>query len=115
MVLVSDLLDKGGYQLGLRYLLAQDMDVYVVHVLSPEERRPELAGDLRLIDCEDGDEAEVTVSDALLKRYQKTLAAFLDTARQFCLKRGILYLLAQSELPVEQIITGYLRERGLVR
>ena len=115
VVLVSDLLDKGGYQPGLRYLLAQDMDVYVVHVLSPEERQPDLSGDLRLIDCEDGDEAEVTVSDALLKRYQKTLAAFLDTARQFCLKRGILYLLAQSELPVEQIITGYLRERGLVR
>ena len=88
VVLVSDLLDKGGYEPALRYLLAQDMDIYVVHVLSPEERRPDLAGDLRLIDCEDGDQAEVTVSDALLKRYQKTLAAFIDAARQFCLEAG---------------------------
>ncbi|HEY2148041.1 MAG TPA: DUF58 domain-containing protein, partial [Pirellulales bacterium] len=55
LVLVSDLLDKQGYETALRYLVAREMDVYVVHVLSAEEIEPEIKGDLRLVDCEDGD------------------------------------------------------------
>ncbi len=115
MVLITDLMDKSGYEAALKYLVAQDMDIYVVHVLSAEELEPELQGDLRLIDCEDGDEAEITVSAPLLKRYQQTLAAFVDTAREFCTRRGMVYLLARNELPVEELVTGYLRTRGLVR
>ena len=115
VVLISDLMDKAGYEAALRYFLAQDMDVYVIHVLSAEELDPELQGDLQLIDCEDADVAEITVSAPLLKRYQQTLGAFIESAREFCTRRGILYLLARNEVPVEQLVTGYLRERGLVR
>ncbi len=115
VVLISDLMDKGGYEAGLRYFLAQEMDIYVIHVLSAEEMEPELQGDLELIDCEDGDKAEITVSGPLMKRYKQTLAAFLGSAREFCNRRGILYVLARNEQPVDQLITGYLRERGLVR
>jgi len=115
VVLISDLMDKGGYEAGLRYLLAQEMDVYVVHVLSAEELEPELQGDLDLIDCEDGDKAEITVSGPLMKRYKQTLGAFIESAREFCTRRGILYVLARNDVPVEQLVTGYLRERGLVR
>jgi uncharacterized protein (DUF58 family) len=115
VVLISDLMDKAGYEAALRYLMAQDMDVYVVHVLSAEELHPELQGDLRLIDCEDGDAAEITVSVPLINRYRRTLGAFIESAREFCTRRGILYMLAKNEVPVDQLVTGYLRERGLVR
>jgi len=70
---------------------------------------------LRLVDCEDGDEAEITVSAALLDRYRRTLAAFVNEAREFCTRRGIAYFMASNELPVEELITGYLSRRGLVR
>ncbi len=115
VVLISDLMDKGGYEPALRYLLSQDMDIYVIQVLSAEELDPAVQGDLRLIDCEDGDVAEISVSGPLLKRYKQTLAAFVDSARDFCTRRGMVYLLARNEVPVEKFITGYLRTRGLVR
>ncbi len=115
VVLISDLMDKGGYEPALRYLLAQDLDVYVIHVLSAEEIEPDLKGDLRLIDCEDRDVAEITVSGPLMKRYRRTLAAFVGSAREFCTRRGMLYVMARNDVPVEQLVTGYLRERGLVR
>ncbi|NUQ61778.1 MAG: DUF58 domain-containing protein [Pirellulales bacterium] len=115
VVLISDLMEKSGYEPALRYLLAQDMDIYVIHLLSVEEIEPELQGDLRLIDCEDGDVAEITVSGPLLTRYKQTLAAFINSAREFCTRRGMVYLPARNDVPVEQLITGYLRERGLVR
>ena len=62
VVIISDFLDKRGYEPALRYLLARNMDIYVIHVLSHEEVDPELVGDLRLVDAEDDDIAEITVS-----------------------------------------------------
>ena len=53
----------------------------MIHVLSAEEIEPEIKGDLRLVDCEDGDEAEITISAPLLARYRRTLAAFIDGAQ----------------------------------
>ncbi len=115
LVLITDLMDKSGYEAALRYLLAQDFDIYLIHLLSAEEYEPAVQGDLRLIDCEDGDVAEVTVTAPLLKRYKQTLHAFIEAARDFCSRRGILYFPARNDLPVERLISGYLRERGLVR
>jgi uncharacterized protein (DUF58 family) len=115
VVLISDLMDKTGYQAALRLLVAQQMDVYVLHLLSPEELNPEIAGDLKLVDSEDGDIAEVTVSRPLLDRYKQTLASFINGARDFCSRRGLVYLLANTENSVETLVGNYLRQRGLVR
>ncbi len=115
VVLISDLMDKRGYESALRLLLAQQFDIYVIHVLSPEELAPDIKGDLRLIDCEDDDVAEVTVSRPLLERYRRTLAAFIEGARDFCTRRGIVYLMTSTDRPVEQLVSRYLRQRGLVR
>lgn len=115
VVLISDLMDKHGYEDAFRYLVAQQMDAYVVHVLSAEEIDPAVKGDLRLVDCEDADVAEITVSAPLLNRYKRTLNAFVDGAREFCSRRGMSYLLANTQVPVEQLVTSYLRKRGLVR
>src|SRR5215203_264299 len=42
LVLISDLMDKEGYDKALRYLVAQQMDVYVLHVMCPEELDPQV-------------------------------------------------------------------------
>ena len=108
-------MDKSGYENALRYLLAQDLDVYLIHILSSAEIQPDVKGDLKLVDCEDADVAEITVSKPLLDRYQRTLAAFLENAREFCTRRGIHYLMANTDVPVDQLVSTYLRKRGLVR
>jgi uncharacterized protein (DUF58 family) len=115
VMLISDLLDKQGYEPALKYLSAQQMDVYVIHVLAPEEIEPQIEGDLALVDCEDADVAEITASAPLLERYRKTVATFLESARDYCTRRGISYIFARSDLPVQKLVANYLRERGLVR
>lgn len=115
LVLISDLMDKQGFEAPLRYLTSQQMDVYVIQTLSAEELDPELTGDLQLVDSEDGDVADVTASAPLLKRYQQTLNAFIGSVRDFCNRRGIVYLLANNQVPFEDLVTSYLRQRGLVR
>jgi uncharacterized protein (DUF58 family) len=115
VVFISDLMDKSGYEAALRYLMAREFDVYVIHILSQEEIDPDVKGDLRLVDCEDDDVAEITVSAPLIAKYKATLAAFVGGAQEFCNRRGMNYLLANNQTPVKDLIGSYLRRRGLVR
>ncbi len=115
VVLVSDLLDKSGYEDALRTLLARELDIYVVHVLSQEELDPDLSGDLRLIDAEDADVAEVTVTAGLLRRYKQTVENFRRVARTFCTRRGMAYLGVDNAAAVEDVVLRHLRQRGLVQ
>ncbi|HEY2882513.1 MAG TPA: DUF58 domain-containing protein [Pirellulales bacterium] len=115
LVLITDLMDKSGYETALKYLLSQQMDVYVIQVLSVEEIDPDIKGDLKLLDCEDSDIAEISVSAPLMARYKRTLNSFIDGARNFCNRRGMNYLMARNDIPVDQLVSGYLRKRGLVK
>lgn len=115
VVLISDLMDKSGYESALRMLVGKQMDVFVLQLLSPAEIDPELVGDLKLVDCEDSDETEISVSPFLIRRYQQTLASFIGQAKQFCAQRGIAYMMVRSDQGADELVGHYLRERGLVR
>ncbi|MEO0631499.1 MAG: DUF58 domain-containing protein, partial [Planctomycetota bacterium] len=115
MVLLSDMLIKEGYDTGLRLLVGRGYDLFVMQVLSPQELEPELAGDLRLKDLEDGDRADITVSAPLLKKYKQNLAAYTTRLREFCARRDITQMTVRSDTPMDTLILDYLRRRGLVR
>jgi len=115
VVLLSDLMDKQGFESALRMLVGRRMDVFVMHVLSPEELDPPLRGDRRLIDVEDGDAAEITVNAYAIEKYKQTVQSFVGSVKNFCNRRSIVYIPVGTETPVETIVTKYLRERGVVR
>src|ERR1700677_91652 len=115
VVVISDFLDKHGYQDALRYLLARNMDIFVINILSQEEVNPELVGDLQLVDWEDDETAEITISAPLLKRYKDTLNAFVGGLKEWCTQRGITYIFTSNQFPFDKLILNYLRKRGLVK
>ena len=115
MIVISDFLFKQGYDTALRRLLGRKCDLYVIQVLSPQELQPELTGDLKLIDIEDGDDAEITVSTALIKYYKKNIAAYCNELKQFCTTRGAQYALANSADSPESLVLNYLRRIGLLK
>lgn len=115
VLVLSDYLDKNGITDGLRYLSARNMDVCVIQVLAKEEVEPDIAGDLRLTDLEDGDQAEITVSAALLDRYRRTLDAFRASLSDQCNRRGMTFLTTSNRVPFEKLVLSVLRTRGLVR
>jgi uncharacterized protein (DUF58 family) len=114
VVLISDFLDEVGYEEALKYFL-RNYEVYCIHLLSPEERKPTLGGHLELIDAESGDPQEVTVTAALLEQYQKTVEAFCAGIRDWCTARGITYLPATTDQAVDLMLLSYLRSKGLLR
>jgi len=115
VIVLSDFLDKSGYAEGFRYLLSRNLDLYAVQVLSPEEIDPTLTGDLKLVDVEDEDVAEITISKPLLDRYRANLQAYCSELKDFCTRRGITYLFTNTRVPFDVLVLAYLRERGLLR
>ncbi|OAI38932.1 hypothetical protein AYO40_01460 [Planctomycetaceae bacterium SCGC AG-212-D15] len=115
VILLTDLMDKGGYEEALRYLVARQLDIYVIQILSREEIDPEIVGDLKLVDVEDEDVAEITVSGPLLKRYKQNLAAYRGGIHDFCTRRGISYLFTSNQVAFDKLVLSYLRTRGLVK
>jgi uncharacterized protein (DUF58 family) len=115
VLLLSDFMDKGGYEAGMRYLIGRRYDLYAIQMLSPEEIEPTLTGDLRLVDVEDEDMAEVTISRALINRYKQNLTAYCQQLRDFCARRGVTYMFTSTQVPFDQLVLSYLRKRGLLR
>ncbi|MFN4260719.1 MAG: DUF58 domain-containing protein [Gemmataceae bacterium] len=115
VILLSDFMDKGGYENALRYLVARQLDIYAIQILSEEEIEPNVVGDLRLVDVEDDDVAEITVSGPLLKRYKQNLEAYRAGLYEFCTRRGIAYLFTSNQVPFDRLVFSYLRKRGLVK
>lgn len=115
VIVLSDFLEKGGYETGMRYLLGRNYDIYALQVLSPEEIDPQLVGDLQLQDIEDDDLADITVSRALINRYKKNLEAYCEQFREYCAARGIHYLFTSTAVPFDQVVLSYFRRRGLIR
>jgi uncharacterized protein (DUF58 family) len=115
MVVLSDFLFKEGYDSGLRRLIGRQYDLYAIQVLCPQELSPDLSGELKLIDIEDADAAEITVSAALTKYYKRNVTAYCNELKDFCTSRGAVYVLANSADSVESLVLNYLRRIRLLR
>ena len=115
VILLTDLLDKSGYDAAIRLLVSRRMDVIVMHLIAPEEIDPPTEGDRRLIDVEDHEAIELTLTPLVRERYRQRVRAFSDRAKTFCSARGAVYIPVRTEVPVEEIVTKYLRHRGVVR
>lgn len=118
MIVLSDFLHKEGYETGLRYVAGRGYDVFAMQVLAPQEIDPlkhGMRGDLRLVDLEDEDEAEVTVNAAVLKGYRDRLDAWCGGLRDFCIRRSIMHSVVDTATDMDTLLLDYLRRRGLLR
>ena len=115
VILISDFMDERGYEDALKTFFSRNHEVYCIHLLSREERRPELVGHLELVDSETGERQEVTVGEALRKQYIQTLESFCGGLRDWTVGHGMAYLAATTEEPIDVMLLNYLRRRGLFR
>lgn len=114
-VVVSDFLDKRGYEGALKWLLRPEDRAVVVQVLSPQEIHPDIVGDLALQDSEDGELTEVSITAGLLKQYRQALGTLVGGLRAWCRARGVAYVFADTSVPVEQAVVSALRASGVMR
>jgi uncharacterized protein (DUF58 family) len=114
VVLVSDLLSPT-WQKALARLAARSGEVIVLHTLSPQELRPALGGDVRLIDRESGAAVSVTLNNDAIRLYGQRLDEWRRTVESFCSRHGMGYVPIDTETPIESLVFDVLRRRGIVQ
>ena len=107
---LSDFFDPAGYEEALSLVRYHQFEVHVVQVIDPAELSPQVSGDLRLTECETGETWDVTATDSLVRAYEDEVAGFLKGLEAFCLRRGLGYALARSDVPFEDLVLRLLRD-----
>ncbi|MBK7781548.1 MAG: DUF58 domain-containing protein [Ardenticatenia bacterium] len=113
LVLITDLLDPN-WEAALRQVLAAGCELRLIHVLSPEELAPQLDGDFRLVDDETGAALDLSADAASLADYGERLARWQAEVAAWCRARGAVYVAVGSDVDVEDVVLGGLREAGVV-
>ncbi|WP_437596660.1 DUF58 domain-containing protein [Sorangium sp. So ce590] len=114
-VILSDLYDPVGFERGINVLRYNRFEPFVLHIVDPGEARPALRGDVRVYDCETGDEREVTVTAKVLDRYAEAYDQYLDEIRRFCTSRQVSYFRADVSVPFDELILRVFRRGGFLR
>ena len=114
VVLLSDLLSPS-WEKALTRLAARSGDVVVLHTLSPQELRPALGGDVRLIDRESGAAVSVTLNNDALRLYGQRLDEWRHQIESFCARHGLGYVPIDTSTPMETLVFDVFRRRGVVR
>lgn len=113
VLIISDMFSPTGYQAGLAALQERGNEVGLLHVLSPDEVEPPLAGDLRLVDTETGHSQDVTIDGAMRGLYKRRLVEWRQEMAGVCAGRGIHYLPIETSTIWEQVVLYELRRAGI--
>ena len=114
VVLISDLLSPT-WERALSRLASRRSEAVVLHTLSPQELRPTLGGDVRLIDRESGAAVSVTLNNDAIRLYAQRLEDWRRTVESFCARHGMGYVPIDTAMPLETLVFDVLRRRGVVR
>ncbi|MFO8012782.1 MAG: DUF58 domain-containing protein [Phycisphaerae bacterium] len=114
-ILLSDLMDPGGYARPLTLLAGRGLEAWVLHVTDPADLAPPGAGDAAVADAETGEVLGVHLTEAVRERLAAEAERFAAEARAWCLGRGIGYAEAPTRTPADAMVLDILRRGGLVR
>jgi uncharacterized protein (DUF58 family) len=114
VVLISDLLSPT-WERALSRLAGRSGEAVILHTLAPQELRPTLGGDVRLIDRESGAAVSVTLNNDAIRLYGQRLQEWRRTVESFCARHGMGYVPIDTATPLETLVFGVLRRRGVVR
>lgn len=119
-VIVSDFLTDSEWKKAVDFLLYRHREVLLIQVLSPEEIDPTYNGRIFLRDAESTDVTDernmkMKITQGAFKAYQNALADYIDSIRSFCASRGVGFISARCDEPIEKLVFGRLYESGVIK
>lgn len=113
-LVITDLFSPSGYQGGITALQGRGYEVAVLHLMTPDELDPQLAGDLRLLDSETGTPQDVSLDGGLRRLYRERVQAWRDEQAAWCQRRDVHFVPVNTDVPWTQLVLSQLRARRLV-
>jgi uncharacterized protein (DUF58 family) len=114
VVVISDFLDREGYEETVRLLHYHRYELVAVQVNDREELTPSAVGDLELIDPETGEHTVVRMTPETIAGYQERLAAHYAELARLCKLLRRWHLPVVTDMPFESVIFDLFR-RGVLR
>ena len=86
-------------------------DIFAVHVVHRSDAKPELRGDLELVDTELGNTLDIAASPALLSAYEKAFDEFCEHLAAYCARYRLGYVRTDTDVPFEDVILQVFRQK----
>jgi uncharacterized protein (DUF58 family) len=115
-ILISDfLVPAASYQKAFNLLRTFNLDVAAVQVLSRAELEPPLAGELKMIDSESGEEVNIRWNAATRRAYGERLERHNRELKSACHQSGVQYALYPSDGDLTEFVLQTLPEMRLFK
>ncbi|MFZ2955399.1 MAG: DUF58 domain-containing protein [Candidatus Ozemobacteraceae bacterium] len=99
--LLTDALFGNDLQMGLKKLFHNRFEVNLIHILTPEELTPDLAGLVELSDLEDFSKVTLQVNKQALTMYEEVLKETIDELKKTLIGMGMRYHQSLTSTPFE--------------
>ena len=113
-LLFTDGLDEGGLEASLRRLSSLNDEVHLFHILSPEDWRPSIRGDLLLVDSETGAELPVSIDERYIDEHEAIVTEWANALRRQCQRLRVGYSLLSTADNVDDILFRDLRRQQVL-
>ena len=111
IILISDLFDNPEDVIsGLKHFRYRGHEVLVIHVLDPQELALKFNERTRFKDMETGEEI-ITEPWHIQKDYQESISKLCNYYKSICRKNKMDYILANTDIPLNAVLTEYLVKR----
>ena len=115
LVVISDFLDPAGFEPALVVLRNLRQDVLALHLVAREDLEPELAGEVELVDAEDGSTILERITPTLVRSYRAAFDQHGAAIDAYCSRQGWGYVRAVTDSPFEDLVLRALRREGLLK
>ena len=100
VAIISDFFDPAGIDAVVDAMRRLRHRLILVQLVRPSDARPDLQGDVRLVDCETGVGEDVSITPGVLDAYRKAYDGFQQSLMKFAQTRGAGLLRLDVEQPV---------------
>ncbi|SKC45795.1 DUF58 domain-containing protein [Maledivibacter halophilus] len=94
--IITDLFGKNFSDI-LDYLSSKKQDIIVIHLMAPQEIKPDFSGELKLIDKETGESRKILLTQGIKEKYKKKIRNFIEDNKKICDYRDVKYVFSPSD------------------
>ena len=118
-VIISDFFTDSDWKKAVDYLCYKKRQVFLIQIMSPEEREPAYSGRINLVDSEAADAMDernmkVKITRGMQQAYEEALRDYINDISSFCASRGAGFISVSSDKPIEKVIFGELMRTGIL-
>lgn len=115
VVVASDFMDPAGFKPAFDFIRMFRHDVFNVHILTPEEVKPQFPDEAMLVDSESGTSQRLRMSPTLIAAYEAEMAQLRTDIEEYCSRYGWGYVQTQTPIPFEDLVVQIFKQDRFIR